>query len=630
MRLSQYTGFLLAGAMALSVPAYAQDMTPGTLPTPDAPAVEAPASVVETPAPEIVQQQPVAPEVTAPEAAAPELAQPQPEATSPELATQASTPVAPGETVENVLNKRLSERKDEADVLAFYAARKFEPIWVADGKLNAKALGVIDRIKRADEDGLDPSAFVLPDPQATDGSPEQLVAAEIALSRAVAAFARQAQGGRMEPSTLGPLVTPEPTHPRRADVLALMAREDGAADWLDTYNPPHAGFRALKKKLAELKAAANEPVPPPPPEIPTAKKSLKPGGFDERVAVLRQRMGLPPATMEVRTADGETAEVTSRFYDPELAAAVSAFQKRQGLNADGVLGNQTVALLNEVATVVDPIPLVVVNMERWRWLPRKLGQTHIFVNVPEFMARIVRDGNTVHETRVITGSKQNPSPIFSDEMEHIIVNPAWNVPASIAIKEMLPQLQKDPTYLERQGFEVTFEGRRPQKKVVNGFWGSRMVEVQGSGIDWNSMSVEDMNRVRIRQPPGERNALGHIKFMFPNKHSVYLHDTPTRNLFAKDMRALSHGCIRVQDPFKLADVLLEDTGLDGTKLKGMVGGGEERRIDLAHKIPIHIAYFTAEVASDDTLLTRPDVYGTDKKMKAALGLGGQVQASAKH
>jgi murein L,D-transpeptidase YcbB/YkuD len=279
-----------------------------------------------------------------------------------------------------------------------------------------------------------------------------------------------------------------------------------------------------------------------------------------------------------------------------------------------VLGNQTVALLNDAATIVDPTPVILVNMERWRWLPRQLGQTHIFVNVPEFMARIMRGGVAVHETRVITGSRQNPSPIFSDEMDHIIVNPAWNVPASIAVKEMLPMLQKDPTYLERQGIQVIDVSTR------------RQYIVDSTSVDWTDVN---MNTLRFRQPPGERNALGHIKFMFPNKHSVYLHDTPTRGLFVKDMRALSHGCIRVQDPFKLADVLLEDTGLNGAKLKAMVGGGTERRIDLAHKIPIHITYFTAEIASDGSLLTRPDVYGTDKKMKAALGLGGQVQASAK-
>ncbi len=533
----------------------------------------------------------------------------------------------PTETVEGLIAGRLSGAKENADLLSFYKAHNHAPLWVADGRLNDKALAVIARIKRADEDGLDSTAFVLPDPDATKDSPELLAAAEISLSRAVAAFARQARGGRLVPSSLGPLITPEPERPSRPDVLKLMAEKDDAADWLDTYNPPHEGFRALKKKLAELRAAASEPAPPPPPEIPGGT-SLKPGAFDPRVPLLRVRLGLPKATTEIATADGETAEVESREYDEALVAAVESFQTRNGLNADGIVGNQTIAMMNDEAKIEDPIPLVLANMERWRWLPRRLGQTHIFVNVPEFMARIVRSGAVIHETRVITGSKQHPSPIFSDEMDHIIVNPSWNVPASIAIKEMLPQLQKDPYYLERQGFEVTYAGRKPVRKmVVNTFFGTRTIEVRDGGIDWANMSAADMNRVRIRQPPGERNALGHIKFMFPNKHAVYLHDTPTRHLFAKDTRALSHGCIRVQDPFKLADVLLEDTSLDGAKLKAMVGGGE-RRIDLAHKIPIHIAYFTAEVLPDGSLLTRPDVYGTDKKMKAALGLGGQVSASA--
>ncbi len=586
MSLPRYTGFLLVGAIAFAAPANAQDTTPaggGGL-------------VLAAPISEVVKPLPAAPK------------------SDPDRYSEIIAP-PPTETVEGVLAERLKETKEDADLLSFYAARNHQPIWVADGKLTGKALAVIDRIKRADEDGLDPAAYVLPDPQATDESPEQLAAAEVALSRAVTAYARQAQGGRLDPSSLGPLITPEPTRPRRSEVLSLVAREDAAADWLETYNPPHPGFRALKKKLLELKAAAAEPAPPPPPEIPTARKSLRPGAADARVPLLRVRMGLPRTTVEVRTADGETAEIESRVYDEALVQAVQAFQKRQGLNADGVLGNQTVALLNDAATVVDPIPMILVNMERWRWLPRQLGQTHIFVNVPEFMARIVRDGVTVHETRVITGTKQNPSPIFSDEMDHIIVNPAWNVPASIAVTEMLPMLQKDPTYLERQGIQVIDVSTR-KKQIIDSL-----------SVDWASVN---MNTLRFRQPPGERNALGHIKFMFPNKHSVYLHDTPTRGLFVKDMRALSHGCIRVQDPFKLADVLLEDTGLDGSKLKSLVGGGTERRIGLKHKIPIHIAYFTTEIASDDSLLTRPDVYGTDKKMKAALGLGGQVEASAKH
>lgn len=581
MRSAGYVGLLLGSAL-LALPAYAQP-----LPEDTGPVLAAPTS-----------------DVVEPIAADPK--------SDPDRYAEIIAP-PPVETVEGIIAKRLSESKEDADLLAYYAAHNHAPIWIKDGKLSAKALAVMERIERADEDGLDPTAFILPDAAATDGSPEQLAAAEIALSRAVTAYARQAQGGRLEPSSVGPLITPDPDRPKRADILTLMAAQDDAADWLGTYNPPHPQFQALKEKLVELRKNASAPKPPPP-EIPSGK-SLKPGMSDPRVPLLRVRFGLPPVTDEF--TDGETITTADNVtYDEALIGAVKDFQSKHGLNVDGVLGPQTLLSLNAAATVEDPISLVLVNMERWRWLPRRLGQTHIFVNVPEFMARIVRDGQVIHETRVITGSKKNPSPIFSDEMDHIIVNPAWNVPTSIALKEMLPMLQRDPFYLERQGIQVLdVSGRRP-------------VVIDSLSIDWFSVSKRNIHYLRFRQPPGERNALGHIKFMFPNKHAVYLHDTPTRHLFAKDNRALSHGCIRVQDPFALADVLLEDTGMDGRRLKSMVGGSNERRIDLAHKIPIHIAYFTAEVLEDGSLLTRPDVYGTDKKMKAALGLGGQIQASA--
>jgi murein L,D-transpeptidase YcbB/YkuD len=253
-------------------------------------------------------------------------------------------------------------------------------------------------------------------------------------------------------------------------------------------------------------------------------------------------------------------------------------------------------------------------MERWRWLPRDLGQTHIMVNIPEYMARIVRDGQVAHETRVVVGKPQNQTPVFSDVMEFIIVNPSWNVPYSIASKEMLPNLQRDPTYLARQGMEVLdVSGKRP-------------IVIDSTMVDWYSVN---MKRIRIRQPPGERNALGHIKFMFPNQHAVYLHDTPSRNLFANAVRAYSHGCVRVQDPFALADVLLEGTDWNAARMKKLIGG-TERRIDLAHKLPVHLTYFTADIDPDGNLVTRNDIYGHDRKMRAALGLGGQIQASAKN
>ena len=225
------------------------------------------------------------------------------------------------------------------------------------------------------------------------------------------------------------------------------------------------------------------------------------------------------------------------------------------------------------------------------------------VNIPEYMARIMRDGQQIHETRVIVGSPKNQSPIFSKQMEFIIVNPYWHVPSSIAVKEMLPRLRSDPTYLARQGIEVVRVSRGGRGQVLD-----------STSIDWTNTSLSGLH---FRQPPGERNALGRIKFMFPNEHSVYLHDTPGRHLFSGAFRALSHGCIRVQDPFSLAEALLGNGG--GDRLRRLVGG-TEKRIDLADKPMVHLAYFTAWM-KDGSLVTRPDIYGHDRRLQDALNRG---------
>ncbi|HEX2137849.1 MAG TPA: L,D-transpeptidase family protein [Microvirga sp.] len=225
-------------------------------------------------------------------------------------------------------------------------------------------------------------------------------------------------------------------------------------------------------------------------------------------------------------------------------------------------------------------------MERWRWLPAELGERHILVNVPEYRLRIVERGSVVHQTRVIVGKPESPTPIFSDEMEHVIVNPSWTVPPSILRKEFLPALARDPFYAERRGFKVI---RR------------------GDGIS-------------IQQPPGERNALGFIKFIFPNQHAVYLHDTPNRSLFGAERRAFSHGCVRVDQPFRLAEEVLGRSGSwDESRLRGLIGRGE-RHIRLRQPLPVHLTYFTLAVDDDGQLRSFEDLYGFHRKVRAALGL----------
>nr|WP_245294137.1 L,D-transpeptidase family protein [Methylobrevis pamukkalensis] len=235
-------------------------------------------------------------------------------------------------------------------------------------------------------------------------------------------------------------------------------------------------------------------------------------------------------------------------------------------------------------------------------MPRDLGTDYILVNVPEFTLRVVRGGTVAHTARVVVGTERNQTPIFSHKMEYIVVNPYWNVPVSIATKEMLREIQANPAgYFMRHGYEAVYEG-----KVVD-----------PTMIWWDESTIR---KVRIRQPPGEANALGNIKFMFPNEHAVYLHDTPSRSLFGRNFRAYSHGCVRVDEPFAFAEAILAgepDVTVD--QLKAMVGG-KERHINLKHGLPVHLAYFTTWVDDAGVLQMRDDLYGHTKAVKTALGL----------
>jgi murein L,D-transpeptidase YcbB/YkuD len=228
---------------------------------------------------------------------------------------------------------------------------------------------------------------------------------------------------------------------------------------------------------------------------------------------------------------------------------------------------------------------LIANMERWRWLPSELGERYVAVNIPEYRLRLMEGSQLVHTTRVITGKPDSPSPVFSGVMEYAVVNPSWYVPPSILKKDFLPKLAEDPGYAERQGYQVVRRG----------------------------------NAISVRQPPGERNALGFIKFMFPNGHAVYLHDTPNRSLFSTARRAFSHGCIRVENPFLLADFVLGHEWSE-QRLKKLIGRGE-RTIFLPKKLPVHLTYFTLSVDESGELRSFEDIYGHDRRVRQALGLG---------
>lgn len=462
-------------------------------------------------------------------------------------------------------------------VADFYQSREYVPVWHDEGKWSAAASSVLTRLQRAGEDGLDLSAYEIPALAAGASAmdPAVLARRELALSRAVAAYAGQASGGRVAPVAISRLITSKPEAIEPAAALAKFSAVDktgdiSAGDILQNFNPPHPGYRALRAKLAEMRREHDSPAP----VAIGPGKVLRIGMKDPRVPLIRARFGLSPGQ--------DNGDLT--VYDTQVASAVASFQKSQGLRADGRLTPQTVAALSGG----QPKRLeadIVANMERWRWLPRDLGQMHLMVNVPEYMVRVFKGGEEIHETRVIVGKAVNQTPIFSDKMQFLVVNPSWNVPVSIIKKEMMPAAQRDPTYFSRRGYEV----RQHRGQMI------------------------------VRQPPGPRNALGLVKFMFPNQHSVYLHDTPGRHLFSAEVRAFSHGCVRVHNPFKLAEIVMSTgDGWNEQRLRSMVGRGE-RTVHLPQHLPIHIVYFTTFVDENGQLQTRNDIYGHSRRLRAALG-----------
>jgi murein L,D-transpeptidase YcbB/YkuD len=482
------------------------------------------------------------------------------------------------------------EKRDRAALAEFYAERDYQPVWIVNGVYTPQARAVMQRIAAAEEDGLDPAAYRLP-PAAigatTPAGAEISASVDLVLSQAALLYARQAYAGRVDPASISKLITIKPLLPDPIEVLATVSSASDGAAAIASFNPQHEGYLRLKKALAEARATETGPSLARVPE----GKSMKLGLTDPRVPLLRARLEVP--------APSEAPEV----YDEALAQAVKSFQSSKGLKADGIAGNATVAYVN--GTGKSHTAEIIANMERWRWLPRDLGSFYVMANVPEYLVRVVENGAVIHTTRSVVGKVTNQTPIFSDQMESIVVNPSWNVPASITTKEMLPAARRDPGYMTRKGYQV----------LAN--VGGKYRPIDPQMVDWSNVNPR---QIMIRQPPGDDNALGSVKFLFPNEHSVYLHDTPSKSFFKRDARALSHGCVRVQDPLEFADVLLaHQDGWTKQRLRKMVGG-KEKWINLPNRIPIHLTYFTAFVDDSGSLETRPDVYGFNARVEQALGL----------
>ncbi|MDH2401709.1 L,D-transpeptidase family protein [Bradyrhizobium sp. SSUT18] len=477
-------------------------------------------------------------------------------------------------------SRYLDRKNERAAIEKFYGARDFAPVWTQGGSLTAAAKGVIARLKDAASDGLNPADYPLPDFAAAT-TPDAFADAELKLTASVFDYARQAQSGRMHWSQVsGDILYPEhPVDP--SEVLAKVTTAADASAALDSYNPPQKLYKELKAKLAELRGQGNGPVieiadGPALKYTPAGKKQAEIVVEDPRVPQLRTKLGITENASDTR-------------YDAAVAEAVRKFQNSAEIKATGILDDKTVKAINTPKRDKQ-IDVVLVNMERWRWLPRdlgvpSLGDAYVILNIPDYTLKVMQRGQQVWTTRVVTGKPgTHATPLLTETMKYITVNPTWNVPPSIVYNEYLPALQQDPTVLQRMGLKL--EQNR-----------------DGS--------------VHISQPPGEANALGRIRFNFPNKFLVYQHDTPDKNLFARDERAFSHGCMRVQNPDQYASILLNiaqpNEKYTPERVRSMYGKSE---IDLKFPtpIPVNITYQTAFVDDGGKLQFRKDVYGRDATM----------------
>ena len=490
---------------------------------------------------------------------------PGPSANGPDLTTAAlapaEAPVAPPSPALLALRTMLPQiaarapADDRAAIAELYAAKGGALIWVSERGFTDRADATIAEMRKADDWGLEASDFALPRLPAGALSPEAQARAEITLTLAVLKYARHARGGRF--------------------------RDPARISKLFDQTPP---VRAPKLVLADI-AATDAPD--------QYLRDLHPR--HEQFVKLRELL------LKLRRGEGGDMQMA---YGESLQAAVPGLQ-----SAPRVINPRTAA----------DIDRILVNMERWRWMPVDLGTLYVWNNVPEFMTRVLKSGKIVNSDRIVAGQPAWPTPVFSAGMKTIVFHPSWGVPDGIKRKELLPLLRNS----SGGGLIGLFTGAPTSRAVLEAhklqaYHNGRPIDP--NQVDWGSANIA---AYEFRQPPGPANVLGTVKFLFPNKHDVYMHDTPERGLFARDFRGLSHGCMRVGDPRRLAEVLLaEDKGWSKEKVMNLFTGGT-REVKLDTSIPVHTTYFTAMVDYKGTLRTFGDLYGLDARLGHAL-LGRSV------
>ena len=474
-------------------------------------------------------------------------------------------------------------------VMIYYESRSFKPIWVRDNGPKTKGKRLLLYLQNAEEHGLVASDYRVNEIneliEKTDH--RSLAELDLLISRAMIDFGRDLNSGRVDPAKFNREIT---IYPQRLGATTLLDGAEAADDiepYLESLAPKSPRYARLRQKLAEYRALdkAGGFI-----EIP-AGETLKPDMEDPRLDTLRKRL--------VQMGDMEEGAHTGDVYDGALIDGVKNFQYRHGIDQDGVIGPATLAEFN---TPIDKrIETLELNMERRRWMPPTFGEFYVFINLADQFLKVVKNEKTIHTALLVVGKPYHRTPVFSETMKYIVFNPYWKVPYSIATKEYLPKLKRDAGVLERQNIRVM----------------SGNTIISPYSVDWSQYSRKNFP-FRLRQDSGPKNALGRIKFMFPNKHAVYVHDTPSKSLFSKSTRVFSHGCMRVQYPDQLAEVLLGEQGWSKSKVQGNFAKRDRKIVKLKEQIPVHITYLTSFVNKDMSAHFRKDVYSRDDLLAEAL------------
>jgi len=487
----------------------------------------------------------------------------------------------------------------------FYEHRSFQPVWICEEGLLPHTEAFVQVLSQAEHEGMGTASYhlvsierMMAEQKLTHAESllqnlRDRVDLELLLTDAFFIYAAHMSTGQIDPMILHEVWFAHRSEMDLETRLQHAVEANQVGELLQSLRPTYAGYLALQKALMSYRDIVEKggwPVIPDGPKLQRGDRGL-------RVMALHTRLLL---SGDLDHASDPTGDI----FDAALERALQQFQERHGLNADGVVGSSTLIALN--VSAVARVRQIELNMERWRWLPHELEESYILVNLANFTLDVVEHGRSTLSMRVIVGKPERRTPFFSADMTSLVLSPHWYVPPSIAIQDKLPLIRRDPGYVARQNFKL-FRGGESG--------GSR---IDPLSVDWSSVSARNFP-YRLRQDPGPRNALGRVKFMFPNPYHVYLHDTPSRELFSKTERAFSSGCIRLEKPIELAEYLLrDDPKWSRKRILATIEKGAEQIVPLHTTIPVHLWYWTAWVNEQGRINFHKDIYARDKVLEKAL------------